>query len=218
MWHIWITFFAATLISVLWIIQGLDGAPRRFSVLPGEYDELTNASIPLVVVLALAQFLLAWNLLQTLRGKTSAGTQRIALGVAKPRLTSPALQGFVMVTTILALGGLAAGGWAIGHANQDEAAAAFLPPVEEPAGGGQQAAGQQVFVASGCGGCHVLSAAGGTGTVGPDLDATKPTEALVVDRVTNGLNAMPAFADQLTPDQIEAVAEYVATSAAAAGP
>jgi cytochrome c oxidase subunit 1 len=219
MWHVWLTFFAATGISILWIIQGLDGAPRRFAVLPGEYDTMTAASIPLVIVLALAQLLLAWNLLQTLRGKTSAGTQRLALGVAKPRLTSPALQGFVMVTTIAALFGLAAGGWAIGNANQNEAVAAFLPPVEQPAGGsGAQAAGQQVFVASGCGGCHVLSAAGATGTVGPNLDETKPSEALVVDRVTNGAGKMPAFGGQLTPDQIEAVAEYVSTSAAAAGP
>ena len=36
-----------------------------------------------------------------------------------------------MVMTLLALAGLAAAGWAIGSANQDEAAAAFLPPVEQ---------------------------------------------------------------------------------------
>lgn len=217
MWHIFLTFFAATAISAIWIVQGLDGAPRRFSVLPGEYDQLTDASIPLVVVLALAQLLLVWNLVQTLRGRTSTATQRETLGVAKPRYTSASLQGFAMVVTLLALFGLAAAGWAIGGINQDKATAAFLPPEPTPAagGGGAEAAGLQVFVASGCGGCHVLGAADGTGTVGPNLDQTKPSEALVVDRVTNGFGAMPAFGAQLTPDQIDAVAEFISTSAGA---
>ncbi len=79
MWHIFITFFAATAISVIWIIQGLDGAPRRFAVLPGKYDQMTDASIPLVILLALAQLLLVWNIVQTLRGRTSTATQRETL-------------------------------------------------------------------------------------------------------------------------------------------
>jgi cytochrome c oxidase subunit 1 len=215
MWHVWLTFTAGTLNSVVWIIQGLDGAPRRFASLPGEYDAWTDASIPLVAVLALAQLLFIWNIVQTLRGKTSTGTQRLALGVARPKLTSPALQGFVMVTTLLALAGLTAAGWAIGNNRTDEAEAAFLPAPVQPAGGGEMAAGLQVFVDSGCGGCHVLSAAGATGTVGPDLDQVPPTEDLVVDRVTNGFGAMPAFMDQLSPEQIEAVAVYVSQSAGA---
>jgi cytochrome c oxidase subunit 1 len=219
MWHVWITFFAATSVSVIWIIQGLDGAPRRFAVLPGQYDRMTDASIPLVAVLGLAQLLLVWNVVQTLRGRTSAGTRRITLGVAKPRLTSPALQGSLIVTTMVALFGLAAAGWAIGNVNQNEATAAFLPPIEQPAGGSSaDAAGLQVFVSSGCGGCHVLSAAAATGAVGPNLDQAKPSKDLVIDRVTNGLNAMPAFGGQLTPDQIDAVAEFVSKSAAASGP
>jgi cytochrome c oxidase subunit 1 len=218
MWHIWVTFFAATGISVIWIIQGLEGAPRRFAVLPGQYDQMTDASIPLVVVLALAQLLLVWNVVQTMRGHTSVGTQRIKLGVAKPRYTSPSLQGFVMVMTLVALSGLAAAGWAIGSVNQDQATAAFLPPVEQSAGSGPDAAGREVFVSSGCGGCHTLAAAAATGDVGPDLDKAKPSKDLVVARVTNGQGAMPAFGGQLTPDQIEAVAEFVSTSAGTSGP
>jgi cytochrome c oxidase subunit 1 len=216
-WHVWITFLAGTLVSVLWIAQGLDGAPRRFAVLPGQYDQLTDASIPLVAVLGLAQLLLVWNVVQTLRGKTSYRTQRITLGVQKQKLTSPALQGFVMVLTLVALGGLAAAGWAICSRNQ-EANAAFLPEVEqlEPGSDPQLAAGQQVYIDNGCGSCHALSAAGSTGAVGPDLDQADPSEELVVDRVTNGKGTMPAFSAQLTPDQIEAVAVYVSTSAAAA--
>ena len=215
MWHVWLTFTAGTLNSVVWIIQGLDGAPRRFAQLPGEYDAWTDASIPLVAILALAQLLFFWNIVQTLRGRTSQGTQRLALGVTRPKLTSPALQGFVIVTTLLALGGLTAAGWAIGNNDANQAEAAFVPAPAAPAGGGELAEGQQVFVASGCGGCHSLAAANATGTVGPDLDQAKPDEALVVERVTNGLGAMPAFKDQLTPEQIDAVAAYVAESAGA---
>jgi len=65
-------------------------------------------------------------------------------------------------------------------------------------------AGKRAYVEK-CGSCHVLKRAGTTGVVGPDLDAAKPSEAFVVDRVTNGFGAMPAFADQLTPDQIDAL-------------
>ena len=174
---------------------------------------MTAASIPLVVLLTLAQLLLVWNVVQTLRGRTSAGTQRETLGVAKPRLTSPALQGFVVVITIAGLFGLAAAGWAIGRSGQNEAAAAFVPAAAPAAGeSSAEAAGRQVYMDSGCGGCHALAAAGSTGAVGPDLDQAAPSEALVVDRVTNGKGAMPAFGSQLTPDQIAAVAAFVSSA------
>ena len=51
---------------------------------------------------------------------------------------------------------------------------------------------------AGCGGCHTLEAAGATGKVGPNLDEAKPDEALVIERVTNGMGVMPSFKDQLT--------------------
>lgn len=68
-WHIWLTFMAGTPAFALWLVQGLQGAPRRFTVLPGRYASLTDAAIPLVIILALAQLLYAWNIVQTLRGK-----------------------------------------------------------------------------------------------------------------------------------------------------
>ena len=83
---------------------------------------------------------------------------------------------------------------------------------EGSAGGGTEE-GKQVFASAGCGGCHVLADAGATGNVGPNLDETRPGQELVVDRVTNGQGAMPAFRDQLSPEQIEAVAEYVSSVA-----
>jgi mono/diheme cytochrome c family protein len=85
---------------------------------------------------------------------------------------------------------------------------------EAPAGGegdaaGDPAAGEQVFASSGCGGCHVLEAAGSSGAVGPNLDESQPDLELVVDRVTHGQGVMPAFGDDLSEQQIQDVAAFV---------
>lgn len=88
-----------------------------------------------------------------------------------------------------------------------------------PSGGGgggvppEETDGKALFAASGCGSCHVLADANATGAVGPSLDETMPSRELVVDRVTNGRGGMPAFADKLSAEQIDAVAEYVASAA-----
>jgi mono/diheme cytochrome c family protein len=82
----------------------------------------------------------------------------------------------------------------------------------EPAG--DVAAGKEVFLGdSACGSCHTLADAGTTGTIGPDLDATKPSAELVVERVTNGSGVMPPFADSLSEEQIQDVAAYVSSVA-----
>jgi mono/diheme cytochrome c family protein len=86
---------------------------------------------------------------------------------------------------------------------------------EEGGGGGGQgdaAAGEEIFASAGCGGCHVLEAAGSSGQVGPNLDESKPDHELVVERVTNGQGAMPSFKDQLSADDINNVAAYVVQS------
>ena len=80
------------------------------------------------------------------------------------------------------------------------------------AGEGDAEAGEEVFASSGCGSCHALSAAGSTGTVGPNLDEAKPSHELVVERVTNGMSPMPAFKDSLSDEQIQDVAAYVVAS------
>jgi cbb3-type cytochrome c oxidase subunit III len=72
--------------------------------------------------------------------------------------------------------------------------------------------GKSIFTTS-CGSCHTLSDAGTTGAVGPNLDDSKPSKELAVDRVTNGQGAMPSFKDSLDEQQIQAVAEYVAGAA-----
>jgi len=77
---------------------------------------------------------------------------------------------------------------------------------------GDAAAGEGVWASAGCGGCHTLEAAGSSGNVGPDLDDSQPDAALTADRVTNGMGAMPAFAEQLTKKQIADVVAYVVDS------
>lgn len=83
-----------------------------------------------------------------------------------------------------------------------------------PGGEGDVAAGKEVFASSaGCTGCHTLADAGASGTVGPNLDETKPSYELVVTRVTNGQAPMPSFKSQLTEQQIKDVAAYVSSVA-----
>jgi mono/diheme cytochrome c family protein len=74
---------------------------------------------------------------------------------------------------------------------------------------GDPAAGKELFASNGCGGCHTLADAGSSGNVGPNLDDAQPDYELVVTRVTEGQGAMPAFGDQLEPQQIADVSQYV---------
>jgi cytochrome c6 len=87
-------------------------------------------------------------------------------------------------------------------------------PPEQPEPGPDEgpADGREVFGAN-CGSCHTLADAGTSGTIGPNLDESRPSKDLAVDRVTNGMGAMPSFRDTLSPEQIQAVAEYVSSSA-----
>ena len=78
---------------------------------------------------------------------------------------------------------------------------------------GDAAAGAAVWETGGCGGCHTLAAAGSAGNVGPNLDEVKPSYDAVLDIVTNGRGAMPAFSGQLSEDDIKNVSAYVAENA-----
>jgi len=84
-------------------------------------------------------------------------------------------------------------------------------PVKAGSGGGGQAAPsnpKEVFVQN-CGGCHTLADAGTSGTVGPNLDLLKPPLDRAIQQIKNGGGGMPAFEDQLSEEQIRALAEYV---------
>ena len=79
-------------------------------------------------------------------------------------------------------------------------------------GSGDAAAGKEVFASAGCGGCHTFSAAGSSGSVGPNLDDASPSHDHAVTQVTEGGGAMPSFKDELTEQQIQDVAAFVSGS------
>ncbi|HEX2199501.1 MAG TPA: cytochrome c [Burkholderiales bacterium] len=64
-----------------------------------------------------------------------------------------------------------------------------------------------------CALCHTLAAAGAAGTLGPSLDELKPDKERALQVLRNGSGVMPPFADKLTPEQIEAVAVFIAKAA-----
>lgn len=73
--------------------------------------------------------------------------------------------------------------------------------------------GKDVFLNKAmCSSCHTLRDAGSNAQIGPNLNEIKPDKFRTVHAVTNGIGVMPAFEDQLTPDEIEAVAHYVVIS------
>jgi len=118
----------------------------------------------------------------------------------------------LLLVLVLVLG-LSACGGGDDEAGDDAATTTQTEPgTTGDAGGGDAEAGSQVFAQAGCGGCHVLAAAGSNGTVGPSLDESAPDEALVIERVTNGMGAMPSFRDELSEQEIRDVAAYVSES------
>lgn len=93
------------------------------------------------------------------------------------------------------------------------AVAAYVAEVAGAAGEGAAAGAQgddpkSVFQAS-CGSCHALEDAETIGTVGPNLDDTRPGLEESIRQIANGGGGMPAFKDQLSEEQIRALAEYI---------
>jgi cytochrome c6 len=77
---------------------------------------------------------------------------------------------------------------------------------------GDPVAGKKIFESSGCSSCHTLADAGAAGTIGPNLDQSKPSYRRATARVTLGKSPMPSFKGQLTTQQIADVAAYVVTA------
>jgi mono/diheme cytochrome c family protein len=84
-----------------------------------------------------------------------------------------------------------------------------LPADTNAATKGDAANGKKVFASAGCGGCHTFSAAGSTGTVGPNLDDASVDVDAAVQQVKNGGGGMPAFGDRLSDQEIADVAAFV---------
>ena len=75
--------------------------------------------------------------------------------------------------------------------------------------------GKNVFLNKGvCSTCHTLADAGSNAYIGPNLNEIRPDKMRVISTVTNGIGVMPAYEDELTPEEIEAVAHYVSKSTA----
>jgi mono/diheme cytochrome c family protein len=92
---------------------------------------------------------------------------------------------------------------------------AGAPPPAASDAAGKVEKGRQVFSDFGCGSCHTLTDAGATGHVGPSLDGdSNLTQAFVANRVADGQGVMPAFAGQLSQEEVAAVAAYVVQVAA----
>lgn len=121
---------------------------------------------------------------------------------------SRAKAALLLVAASLALAAAGCGGG-------DDSGSAEPPATSTaPDGGGtgDAASGEQVFASAGCGGCHTFAAAGSTGSIGPNLDEVSLSFDAVVEQVTNGGGAMPAFDDRLTQQEIDDVAAFVTAS------
>lgn len=79
--------------------------------------------------------------------------------------------------------------------------------VTVPAGAGGD--DPKLLFESTCGSCHVLADADTDGTIGPNLDQTKPSLQKAITQITNGGGGMPPFKGQLTEKQIRALAQYL---------
>ena len=86
------------------------------------------------------------------------------------------------------------------------------PPPTEQAVAATAASGKEIFTAN-CGGCHTLADAGTSGTTGPNLDDAAPDAATVKALVRGGGGGMPAFGDDLSNAEVDAVAAYVSSVA-----
>jgi mono/diheme cytochrome c family protein len=120
--------------------------------------------------------------------------------------------GLLIVAGLLIM--VAAGCGGDDDSDSAEPPAATTTETTEDGGGatGDAAKGEEVFASAGCGSCHTFEAAGSSGSVGPNLDDISPSFDEVVDQVTNGGGAMPAFKDQLSEQEIRDVAAFVTNS------
>ena len=91
-----------------------------------------------------------------------------------------------------------------------EAAAPDAPaaaPAQDPA---VRTAGLKLFNDYSCSACHSLADAKAAGSIGPSLDRnSRLTRDYVVDILTNGRGAMPAFAGQMSDAELGKLADYI---------
>jgi mono/diheme cytochrome c family protein len=71
------------------------------------------------------------------------------------------------------------------------------------------AEGPQAVFAASCGSCHTFAAAGTNGTTGPNLDESDTSLEEAIKQIAEGGGGMPAFEDDLSEEEIRALADYV---------
>ncbi|HEX5250466.1 MAG TPA: cytochrome c [Gaiellales bacterium] len=151
----------------------------------------------------------------------------------------------VMVVVIVATGSTTDNSSSVGLNPSVSTAALSTPassaPVSTPGGSsggsssgatGDATAGKAVFASNGCGSCHTLSAAGATGTIGPDLDKAvsgdaqkdkMPLAAFIKQSITDPAaftasggpwsTPMPTtFGSSLSPTQIDDLVALIESS------
>ena len=74
---------------------------------------------------------------------------------------------------------------------------------------GDAVAGKRLFAENGCAGCHTFATAGSTGTEGPDLDAARPSQRMVVRQLRHPGGLMPSFAGRLSEREMRDLAAFV---------
>jgi mono/diheme cytochrome c family protein len=77
-----------------------------------------------------------------------------------------------------------------------------------------EATGAVVWSKAGCGTCHTLTAAGSTGTSGPNLDPLQLAPAEIAAKVRSGGGGMPAFTKRIAPKNIDQLAAFVSSAEA----
>jgi cytochrome c oxidase subunit 1 len=197
-WHLWMTLVGGYGMVVLWLSQGLTGAPRRWAVLPDSYDPQTIATLPFVLLIGLGQLIFVWNAFKTWRGDARPDDDRTLVRDERQLV----LASFVVAAFAIPL-------FAVGIDQRQTAE----PSAAKAGAGSGGSPGQQLFVQS-CGGCHTLAAAKSGGTTGPDLDKLKPDAAVVltaIDRGGTGSGNMPP--KLLAGPEARQVSEFVAKAA-----
>ena len=137
---------------------------------------------------------------ETGTGVTETATRRAGTGAAGTAETGEE-------TSPTGTGGAETGGAETGGAETGETGTGTTEAA------GDAAAGKAIFNSAGCGSCHVLKAAGSSGTAGPNLDESNPDMEEAVNQIANGGGGMPPFKGQLSEEEINNVAAFVVESA-----
>lgn len=192
--HMWLTVIGGYGMITPMLIQGLDGAPRRYAVLPEQYDTLSQVTVPFVVITAIGQLVFAYNLVRTLRGERREARETV--------MNSFAVGGASIVAALVIV--LTAFAADKGGERRVEGGQPVTSPNEQAAN----------LFATKCGSCHTLAATKSTGQVGPDLDQLKPDARRVLAAIRiggTGSGTMPK--DVVVGGDADQIADFVARNA-----